>query len=348
MSQAQSETPQRAINPPRIAPVVKAGPRPFWSVMIPTFNPRKDLLEKTLSSVLSQSLDANEMEIVVVDDCSSAVDVEAMVGLLAGDRVVCAKTPSNLGLAGCWNASIEQARGQWVHILHQDDYILPGFYERLGQVVKSHPEVGLIASRSFFVSDEGVIDRVTRRVPTMEGGSRRVNDFLYNAPIQCPGVVVRRDCYEAHGGFRSDLVYTLDVEMWARITGLCGGVITPDVLACYRESAGNQTSLLWRSAETLKDIERLQSLFKERYPEFDAKWAKGVLLDLALRQAGLFRKLNNKEAAQASIDFWKKRASTHLRIQFSVRSILRKGLQILPAPVQSSLKRILRDSTLSA
>lgn len=348
MSQPQSETPPRALNPPRIAPVAKAGPRPFWSVMIPTFNPRRNLLEKTLSSVLSQNLDASEMEIVVVDDCSTAVDVKAMVRPLAGDRVICTMTPQNLGLSGCWNASIEQARGKWIHILHQDDYVLPGFYERLGQVARSHPEVGLIASRSFFVNEEGVIDRVTRRVPALEEGGRRVNDFLYNAPIQCPGVVVRRDCYEAHGGFRSDLVYALDVEMWARITGLCGGAITPEVLSCYRESSGNQTSLLWRSAETVKDIERLQNLFKERYPEFDAKWANGVLLDLALRQAGLFRKLNDPEAARASIDFWKKHAPTHLRIQYSVKSALRKVLHMLPAPVQSSLKRILRDSTLSA
>jgi GT2 family glycosyltransferase len=348
MSQSQSETPQRAHNPPRIAQVANAGSRPFWSVMIPTFNPQRNLLDKTLSSVLSQSGDASEMEIVVVDDCSTTVDVESMVRQLAGDRVVCAQTPRNLGLAGCWNVSIEMARGQWVHILHQDDYILPGFYERLGRLARSQPEVGLIGSRSFFVDDEGVIDRVTRRVPTMEESSRRVNDFLYNAPIQCPGVVVRRSCYEAHGGFRSDLVYTLDVEMWARITGLCGAVITPEVLACYRESAGNQTSLLWRSAETLKDIERLQDLFKKRYPEFDAKWAKGVLLDLALRQAGLFKKLNNKEAAQASIEFWKRRASTRLRILYFVKNTLRTCLQLLPEPVQSLLKKILRDSTLSA
>lgn len=348
MSEPQAETPQQALNPPPIAPVADAGPRPFWSVMIPTFNPPKDLLDKTLTSVLRQNVDPSEMEILIVDDCSTAIDVEAMVRPLAGDRVIYTKTPRNLGLAGCWNASIEKARGQWVHILHQDDYILPGFYERLGQIAQSHPEVGLIAARSFFVNEEGVIDRVTRRVPTLEAGGRRVNDFLYNAPIQCPGVVVRRDCYEAHGGFRSDLVYALDVEMWARITGLCGGVITPDVLACYRESSGNQTSLLWRSAETLKDIERLQNLFKERYPEFNEEWGNGVLLDLALRQAGLFRKFNNPAAAKASIDFWKKRASARLRFQYFVKSALRAGLRILPAPLQSSLKRILRDSTLSS
>jgi glycosyltransferase involved in cell wall biosynthesis len=316
--------------------------------MIPTFNPREDLLEKTLSSVLSQNLGASEMEIVAIDDCSTEVDIEAMVRRLAGDRVIYTTTSQNLGLAGCWNASIEQARGQWVHILHQDDYILPGFYERLGHVARSHPEVGLIATRSFIVNEEGVIDRVTRRVPALEGGGRRVEDFLYNAPIQCPGVVVRRDCYEAHGGFRCDLVYALDIEMWARIAGLCGGIITPEVLACYRESSGNQTSSLWQSAETLKDIERLQNLFKSRYPEFNAKWANGVLLDLALRQAGIFRKLNNRAAAKASIDFWKERAPARLRIQYSIKNTLRNGLRILPEPVRSSLKSILRDSRLSA
>src|SRR2546430_3796515 len=68
------------------------------------------------------------MQIQVVDDCSPRVDVKKMVESIANDRVIYSRTPENFGLAGCWNACIERSRGQWVHILHQDDMVLPGFY----------------------------------------------------------------------------------------------------------------------------------------------------------------------------------------------------------------------------
>jgi glycosyltransferase involved in cell wall biosynthesis len=192
--------------------------------MIPTFNPRKDLLGKTLCSVLGQNLDTDEMEIVVVDDCSTAVDVEATVRPLAGHRVICMKTPQNLGLAGCWNASIEQARGQWVHILHQDDYILPGFYERFGQVAQSHPEVGLIATRSFFVNDEGVIDRVTRRSPLWRRVVDRSTIFCRTCPSSVPGSLCAGLVMKRMEGFGATWYTPL---MWR-----CG----PDLRVCAAQS----------------------------------------------------------------------------------------------------------------
>jgi len=54
-----------------------AGARPFWSVMIPTYNPRADYLEETLHSVLQQNPGPKQMQIEVVDDCSPGMDVVA-------------------------------------------------------------------------------------------------------------------------------------------------------------------------------------------------------------------------------------------------------------------------------
>ena len=71
--------------PPRIAPVSQGEGRPFWSVMIPTYNPA-DLLEKTLCSVLDQDPGPDRMEIVV-DDCSPNGHAEEIVQSLASDRV---------------------------------------------------------------------------------------------------------------------------------------------------------------------------------------------------------------------------------------------------------------------
>ena len=289
--------------------VSEAFPKPpFCSVMIPTYNPAPRQLERALESVLSQDCGAEAMQIEIVDDCSPDVDVQQLVRSAAGDRVRFSRTTKNMGLAGCWNTCVERARGEWVHILHQDDYVLPGFYAEIENIAESHPEIGLIAVRSFYVDDEGVIDALTPRIKDLEEGGNNVAELFYLNQIECPGVAVRRRAYLKHGEFRLDLCYTLDWEMWTRIIGLEGGVVSSKVLACYRMASGNATSRLARTGQTLVDIARLHMLFAQRYKDFNPRNANRKLCDLALKQAWIFHILNDPEGEQASLRFWRRHA----------------------------------------
>src|SRR4029450_1568238 len=118
--------------PPPLIPDRKgSGARPYWSVIIPSYNPRAAYLEETLRSVLAQDPGPDEMQIEVVDDCSPDGAPVELVHRIAGDRVAVHRERKNNGLAGIWNRCIERACGEWVHILHQDDIVLPGFYEHL-------------------------------------------------------------------------------------------------------------------------------------------------------------------------------------------------------------------------
>src|SRR5439155_1572443 len=77
--------------------------RPFWSVMIPTYNPRADYLEETLWSVLKQDPGPDQMQIEVIDDASPKGAPTEFIRKLAGKRVTVHCEPRNLGLAGIWN-----------------------------------------------------------------------------------------------------------------------------------------------------------------------------------------------------------------------------------------------------
>ena len=281
---------------------------PFWSVMIPTYNPAPCQLEQALESVLFQDCGVEAMQIEIVDDCSPDVDVQQLVRAVGGDRVHFSQTTQNMGLAGCWNTCIERARGEWVHIFHQDDYFLPGFYAEIESIAESHPEISLIAVRSFFVNEEGVIDGMTPRVKDLEEGGRSVAEFFYHNPIQCPGVAVRRCAYLKHGEFRFDLCYTLDWEMWTRIIGLEGGLVSSKVLSCYRMALGNATSRLARTGQTLVDIARLHRLFAQRYKDFNPWSGNRMVCELALRQALNFHILNDRVGEQASLRYWRRHA----------------------------------------
>src|SRR5438876_4369798 len=104
--------------------------RPLWSVMIPTFHCAR-FLHQTLDSVLSQDPGPDVMQIEVVDDCSNDNTSSEVIRRVGTGRVAFHAEPQNRGLASTWNRCIERARGSWVHILHQDDIVLPGFYDLL-------------------------------------------------------------------------------------------------------------------------------------------------------------------------------------------------------------------------
>lgn len=283
--------------------------------MVPTYRPREKYLRQTLESVLRQDPGPEQMQIEVVDDGSQDVDVAALVKSIAGERIAFSRTPGNLGLAGCWNTCLERSRGQWVHILHQDDYVLPGFYQRLEEASRAHPEVSLIAARSFFVDEEGVIWHVSERVRNLENGGKVVDDFFCGCPLQCPGVAVRRAFYEANGGYNPQFVYTLDMEMWTRIISLGGGCVIPEPLACYRSSNGNESSRLARTADDLRDFENLNRLFAERFSGFDHGKATRRLCYMAYDRVERFSKLGDSEAAAANRVFWRSHTPASLRLR---------------------------------
>ncbi len=299
---------------------------PLWSVMIPTYNPRPEHLEQALRSVLMQDPGPDRMQIEVVDDCSPDVDVAAIVKSIAGERVGFFRNAQNLGLAGGWNNCIDRSTGAWVHILHQDDYVLPGFYERVKEAAVNHPDVALVAVRSFFTGDAEIIESVSPRVRSLENGGLTVKDFYYTTPLNCAGVVVRRDFYKKHGGFRTDLTFTLDAEMWTRAIGQCGGVILPDVLAAYRyrTSGENATSGLLRSAEAFEDYARLAEIYAQRYSDFDLKRARLGICSHALFRSREAAQAGDKQKAVALLSYWKRNATLSQKARYFLGGLKRR------------------------
>jgi glycosyltransferase involved in cell wall biosynthesis len=265
--------------PVRTLPAKDAGSCPFWSVMVPTYRPDQEYLRQALESVLQQDPGPEQMQIEVVDDCSPEVDVETMVRSIAGDRVTASRTPKNLGLAGGWNTCIERARGQWVHILHQDDFVLNGFYAALQMCAASNEPVGAAFCRYVRCDQDGhwlILSELHRKEPgTLDGWLERLGGQQL---IQTPSIVVKKSTYKELGGFRSDLCYALDWEMWLRIGTRFSFWFEPRILAAYRAHQASETSRLERDAADVRDIRRML--------EITASYQKPHLAPRISRQAG--------------------------------------------------------------
>lgn len=241
--------------PPLIDAAVSDGKkRPFWSVMMPTYLPSEHYLREALGSLLAQALGPEQMQIEVVDDCSPGMDVATLVKVIAGNRVTVSQTPKNLGLAGCWNTCIERARGEWVHILHQDDLVYPGFYESLQRGINANPAVGAAYCRHAYCDENSHWQRLSiLEMPSPGVLPHFVEPLVSAERIQCAAIVVRRATYEQLGGYNPELKHTLDWEMWIRIANQFSFFYEPKILASWRNHSGATTARQIRSGENLRD-----------------------------------------------------------------------------------------------
>lgn len=88
------------------------------SVTIPTYN-NLESFKRTLNSVLSQTF--QDFEIIITDD-SENEDIKIYTALLKDERIKYFKNEQKLGAPKNWNEGIKKAKGEYIKILHHDDW----------------------------------------------------------------------------------------------------------------------------------------------------------------------------------------------------------------------------------
>lgn len=239
-----------------IAPVPPGVTRPRWSVMIPTYHSARYLRE-TLASVLAQDPGSDVMQIEVVDDHSTEDDPETIVRELGGGRVEFFRQPENVGHSRNFSTCLQRSRGQLVHLLHGDDFVLDGFYQTMERPFATHPEVGAAFSRYVAVDEESrwivVSPLIAPQSGVLGGWLERLAEGQL---LQPPSIVVRRDAYERLGGFDSRIqTYGEDWEMWVRIAASYPVWHQVEPLAAYRvQTATSLSGRAIRTGQNLRDL----------------------------------------------------------------------------------------------
>ena len=240
---------------PLIPPVSETGDkRPFWSVVIPAYQ-RTDYLLECLVSVLAEWSGTEEMEILVIDDASTP-PLYQLVNAIGRGIVRYYRNPQNLRQQGTWNAGVSNSRGLWIHLLHDDDYVLPGFYTRLKQSLEGCPDsVG-----AAFTGYENINEtrEITFRQQLYGQNRGIVSDLLLYVgvanPLNPPAVVIRRTTYERLGGYHPELTSTLDWELYKRITTFYDWWYEPEILVHYRVHSQSMRTELSLSGERVASI----------------------------------------------------------------------------------------------
>jgi glycosyltransferase involved in cell wall biosynthesis len=248
--------PRIPATPPEIFPVAEGLSRPLWSVMIPAYN-CSPYIRETILSVLLQDPGKEKMQIVVVDDASTDEDIASLVVEMGKGRIDYFRQPSNVGSVRNFETCLNLSTGKYIHLLHGDDKIMPGYYETMEKLFEQFPSAGAAFCSFDHIDEKGELIYHTATYAKEPDLLPHFMDLITRKQIvQYSSITVKREVYEKLGGFFG-VDYGEDWEMWARIGERYPIAYSPEILAAYRVHQNSISSDKFYSGKHLQDLDKV-------------------------------------------------------------------------------------------
>jgi glycosyltransferase involved in cell wall biosynthesis len=247
------------------------------SVIVPV-RERRQYLHVCLSSILQVvgTPLQDQIEILVQDNASPSPGMQEVVGSILGELVPWSfeRNARDLGCYASVNKAIRRSHGTWIHVLHDDDWVLPDFYPTVAGVID---ELGmspiaaggictLYATKNEMEDAPPGPDWQPEPFAPSRGLVNLADRLIDGNLFQSCAVIFSREAFEHMGPFREDLPYTADWEYWLRMSLWRSWVYVPEVLAYYRQHMSNLTHNLTQSGETASCIRRTLETFAKLVP----------------------------------------------------------------------------------
>ena len=128
--------------------------RPKLSLCISTYN-RAAWLEVNLRNIFSQKPEPrNDLEVLVVDNASVDHTSQVVKPYLGRSDFTYVRNPKNVGMLGNLAVTAQRAKGDYIWIIGDDDLTRAGVIERVLEIIKQNPKLGLIYMNYGYTSDE--------------------------------------------------------------------------------------------------------------------------------------------------------------------------------------------------
>lgn len=292
-------------SPPQISKLSLGIDQPKWSVMIPSYN-CIHYLRKTITSVLVQAPDEKQMQIEVIDDFSIDGDVEALTYELGKGRVSFYKQPRNVGSLRNFETCINRAKGEYIHILHGDDLVKPGFYNEIEKLFNKYPEIGAAFTGCSDIDEDNKWLWDGKQILDEPGIiDNWVLKLAEGQLLQTPCIVVKREVYEKLGSFYA-VHYGEDWEMWTRIAANYPVAYSPNKLAYYRVHTTNITANSFKTGQNINDISTVINIIQNYLPidkrkELKRKARMNYAIYVSILSDRIYHTQNNPKAALVQV-----------------------------------------------
>jgi glycosyltransferase involved in cell wall biosynthesis len=269
------------------------------SVCVPAYNAARTL-DATLRSILEQDVD---LDVLVLDNATE--DGTAEIARSFDDpRVRVARNDEVLSIGDNWNKAVALATGDLVKVVCADDLLRPGSIDAQATVM-ADPMIALTSARFDVIDEAGEIQESGLGIPGLEGlqtPRALIGTTVRRGPADfgpTAAAMFRREHFDRVGGFRGDLVFPMDVDLFARVStfGMFFGM--SERVAAWRDSTFNLCSRT-SSFSKLTDMMRFHHRIARDYPDLvsrrdvlagDTRLARAALERLSVRSRGLMAAL---------------------------------------------------------
>ncbi|MFO0851535.1 MAG: glycosyltransferase [Gemmataceae bacterium] len=184
--------------------------KPTISLLCPVYNVAPRWLAECVVSVLAQAYP--HWQLCLADDASTDPATRAALDRLPKDaRIKMVRRSENGHICHATNSAADQATGEFVALLDNDDLLAPHALFRVAERLQTRPDADLI------YSDEDKIDAAGRRYdPQFKPGWSPELLLSYNYVNHF--TVIRRTVFEAAGRFRPGFEGSQDHDLLLRVT----------------------------------------------------------------------------------------------------------------------------------
>jgi len=216
--------------------------RPTLSVVTASYN-QGDYIEENLESVMSQSYDA--VEHIVVDGGSTDGTVD-LLEEYEGSYNLKWISESDRGQSHALNKGIDMATGDWIAFQMSDDYYLNGAFATAVDAIERNPDADIVYGDILNVDSEGNEQARTYNIPPVKFVQR-----YWSLYANSQATFFRAEVLDKSGGFREELEYTMDADLYWRLLHTdITQVHVPELLAAFRYHEAAKTPSRSNEQET--------------------------------------------------------------------------------------------------
>lgn len=274
----------------------------LFSVIIPSFN-RADFIRSAVESVLDQSY--KSLELIVIDDGSS--DNTRNILESFDDPRLRTIRQENRGVSHARNRALETARGGYIAFLDSDDKFTPDKLERSCNYIAQYPEINIFHTEEVWYRKGKLLNQKKKH-------KKPDGDVYAKALALCcisiSTAVIRKNVFDAIGGFDEGLEACEDYDFWLRASNKFRVKLIPEYLTIKDGGRPDQlSSRIWGLDRfRIKALEKMLlsgGLDEDRYEltleELEKKcaiFAEGCEKRSKQRLAEEYRKLPDKYSSR--------------------------------------------------
>jgi len=205
----------------------------MFSVIIPLYN-KAPYIAKAIESVLGQTY--CDFEVIVIDDGSTDQSLE--VAKTFENKSITIVSQPNSGVSTARNNGVKIAKHPYICFLDADDWWHPTFLEEMKQLITDFPDAGIYGS-GYYIVKNGKERIAPIGVP--QGFKRGIIDYceVYAKTLCMPltsiSVVIPKHIFDEEKGFKSQLKFGEDFDLWIRITLKHKVILVNKPLAYYNQ-----------------------------------------------------------------------------------------------------------------